>query len=102
MSNAGGPIASVANAGIQSAERIGTSRAIGWSRSKIKNTKKGTTITKESVEVQAWEIGVLAAGAAIYLYVTGGGSSSTPQSPNLPGWLQSLENWNQGGTLIKW
>ena len=100
MSNLSLAAASAARSGIQTVERAVASRAIGWSRIKIRNSNRGSIVTKESIEVQAWELGILALGLAVYEYVKGGQSSTS--GSNLPGWIQSLENWNQGGTLIKW
>ncbi len=86
--------------GIQSLGNVANTPVIGWSKKKIKHGKKQDIITDESVQVRAWELGVVALGLAVYEYVRGGQTSTSGST--LPGWLQSLENWNQGGTLIKW
>ena len=90
----------VIQSGMQSLGNVVNTPVIGWSKKKIKHGKKQDIITDESVQVRAWELGVVALGLAVYEYVKGGQSSTS--GSNLPGWLQSLENWNQGGTLIKW
>ena len=93
----------VAQSGINALERTANVPVIGWSRKKVRHNKKQDVITEESIQVRAWELGVVALGLAVYEYVKGGQSpGSTPTGSNLPGWLQSLENFNQGGTLIKW
>ena len=94
----------VAQSGINALERTANVPVIGWSKRKIRHSKKGvTTEVTESIQVRAWELGVVALGLAVYEYVKGGQSpGSTSQGSTLPGWLQSLENFNQGGTLIKW
>ena len=86
--------------GIQSLGNVANTPVIGWSKKKIKHGKKQDIITDESVQVRAWELGVVALGLAVYEYVRGGQTSTSGST--LPGWLQSLENFNQGGTLIKW
>lgn len=90
----------VIQSGMQSLGNVVNTPVIGWSKKKIKHGKKQDIITDESVQVRAWELGVVALGLAVYEYVKGGQSSTS--GSNLPGWLQSLENFNQGGTLIKW
>lgn len=90
----------VIQSGMQSLGNVVNTPVIGWSKKKIKHSKKKDTITEESVQLRAWELGVVALGLAVYEYVKGGQSSTS--GSNLPGWIQSLENWNQGGTLIKW
>ena len=96
-------VAPVAQSGINALERTANVPVIGWSRKKVRHNKKQDVITEESIQVRAWELGVVALGLAVYEYVKGGQSpGSTSQGSTLPGWLQSLENFNQGGTLIKW
>ena len=91
----------VAQSGINALERTANVPVIGWSKRKIRHSKKGvTTEVTESIQVRAWELGVVALGLAVYEYVRGGQTSTSGST--LPGWLQSLENFNQGGTLIKW
>lgn len=90
----------VIQSGMQSLGNVVNTPVIGWSKKKIKHGKKQDIITDESVQVRAWELGVVALGLAVYEYVRGGQTSTS--GSNLPGWLQSLENFNQGGTLIKW
>ena len=93
----------VAQSGINALERTANVPVIGWSRKKIRHNKKQDVVTEESIQVRAWELGVVALGLAVYEYVKGGQSpGSISQGSTLPGWLQSLENFNQGGTLIKW
>ena len=94
----------IAQSGISAIERTANVPVIGWSRKKIRHNKKQDVITEESIQVRAWELGVVALGLAVYEYVKGGQTSGSTSSSgsNLPGWLQSLENFNQGGTLIKW
>ena len=93
----------VMQSGIQSLGNVANTPVIGWSRKKIRHNKKQDVVTEESIQVRAWELGVVALGLAVYEYVKGGQSpGSTSQGSTLPGWLQSLENFNQGGTLIKW
>jgi hypothetical protein len=93
----------IAQSGISAIERTANVPVIGWSRKKIRHNKKQDVITEESIQVRAWELGVVALGLAVYEYVKGGQSpGSISQGSTLPGWLQSLENFNQGGTLIKW
>jgi hypothetical protein len=90
----------VIQSGMQSLGNVVNTPVIGWSKKKIKHSKKKDTITEESVQLRAWELGVVALGLAVYEYVRGGQTSTSGST--LPGWLQSLENFNQGGTLIKW
>ena len=93
----------VMQSGIQSLGNVANTPVIGWSRKKIRHNKKQDVLTEESIQVRAWELGVVALGLAVYEYVKGGQSpGSTSQGSTLPGWLQSLENFNQVGTLIKW
>ena len=90
----------VMQSGMQSLGNVVNTPVIGWSKKKIRRGKRQDVITEESVQVRAWELGIVALGLAVYEYVKGGQSSTS--GSNLPGWIQSLENWNQGGTLIKW
>ena len=87
--------------GSQAIPRLMTQRAIGWSRTKIKNTKKGSVETKESFEVQAWELGVFAAGAALLMYLTGYGlptsGTTISGSPGVGGPGTSGGLFNFGG-----
>ena len=93
----------IARSGVSAIERTANVPVIGWSRKKIRHNKKQDVVTEESIQVRAWELGVVALGLAVYEYVKGGQTTgSTTTGSNLPGWLQSLENFNQGGTLIKW
>ena len=93
----------IAQSGISAIERTANVPVIGWSRKKIRHNKKQDVIKEVSIQVRAWELGDVALGLAVYEYVKGGQTSgSTTTGSNLPGWLQSLENFNQGGTLIKW
>ena len=92
----------VMQSGIQSLGNVANTPVIGWSKKKIRHSKRQDIVTEESVQLRAWELGVVALGLAVYEYVKGGQSSTSTSGSNLPGWLQSLENWNQGGTLIKW
>ena len=70
--------------------RLATQRAIGWSRVKTKNTKKGQITTKESVEIQAWELAAIGVAGALLIYLTGSvpgipgsSSGSSSGSPNI-------------------
>jgi hypothetical protein len=53
---------------------LATSRAIGWHQETVKLSKKKQVTTSTSIEVQAWELGIILAGIAAYDYVEGGGS----------------------------
>ena len=90
----------VMQSGMQSLGNVANTPVIGWSKKKIRHSKRQDVVTEESVQVRAWELGVVALGLAVYEYVRGGQTSTSGST--LPGWLQSLENFNQGGTLIKW
>ena len=87
--------------GIQSLGNVANTPVIGWSKKKIKHGKKQDIITDESVQVRAWELGVVALGLSVYEYVKGGQSSTSTSGSNLPGWLQALENFNNSG-LVKY
>ena len=70
-------MASVAGKGLSVAENMGTQRVIGYSRTVTKTKgKKNPKVIQENlnVGVQAWEIGALLGGVALYEYVNGPGS----------------------------
>ena len=83
--------------------RLATQRAIGWSKVKIKNTKKGQVTVKESVEIQAWELGALAVAAGAFFFLTGVDSTtffSTIPGFNLPSSTKTkILNWKPSGGL---
>ena len=91
----------VIQSGMQSLGNVVNTPVIGWSKKKIKHSKKKDTITEESVQIRAWELGIVALGLAVYEYVKGGQSSTSTSGSNLPGWLQALENFNNSG-LVKY
>ena len=64
------PIVDLANIGAGMA----TQKVIGFSSTKTKITKKGSKIDSLSVGIQAWELGIVLAGIAVFDYVEGGGS----------------------------
>ena len=80
-----------------------TQRAVGWSRTKTKITKKGSVETKESFEVQAWELGALVVAAGMYFFFTGTDSTTFFQS--IPGFnlptstKNAITNWKPGSGL---
>lgn len=70
-------MASVASKGVDVAANMATQRVIGYSRSVTKTTgKKHPKVIQENLNIgiQAWELGVVLAGIAVYDYVEGGGS----------------------------
>lgn len=69
--------------------RLMTQRAIGWSRTKVKNTKKGQVTTRESVEIQAWELAAIGVAGALLIYLTG-------SIPGLPGSSSGSSNVQTG------
>ena len=64
------PVVDLTNIGASMA----TQKVIGFSSSKTKVTKKGSKTESLSVGIQAWELGIVLAGIAVYDYVEGGGS----------------------------
>lgn len=72
----------------EGALELGTQKVIGYSRRSRKISKSGKiTETSESVGIQAWEIGVAAAGIGAYEFLTGKDISSflgtiNPLNPN--------------------
>lgn len=70
--------------------RLMTQRAIGWSRVKVKNTKKGQITVKESVEIQAWELAAIGAAGALLIYLTG-------SVPGVSGYSSGSTNVQTGG-----
>ena len=74
--------------GMDEAIQLGTQRVIGYSKRTRKVAKSGKiTETSESVGIQAWEIGVVAAGIGAYEFLSGKNISDflgalNPLNPN--------------------
>lgn len=74
--------------GMNEAVQLGTQKVIGYSKRTRKTSKSGKiTETSESIGIQAWEIGVAAAGIGAYEFLTGKNISSflgtiNPLNPN--------------------
>lgn len=70
--------ASIANKGLDIAGQMATQRVIGYSKTKTRINKKGSTVTNENVAISAWEIlfgaALLLGGIAAYDFVEGPGS----------------------------
>ena len=75
----GGQMAGTAGkAAMQEINTLATQRVIGYTKTTVKKTKKGTITKNENIGIQAWEIGALLAGGAFaigsigaYEYLTG-------------------------------
>ena len=67
----------IASKALDVASNLGTQRVIGFTRSVTRTKgKKHPKLIQESVNIglQAWEIGAILAGVALYEYVNGAGS----------------------------
>ena len=56
----------VIQSGMQSLGTVANTPVIGWSKKKIRRGKRQDVITEESVQVRAWELGIVALGLAVY------------------------------------
>ena len=68
-------IPGVANKGIDVMQNMATQRVIGYSVSKTKYKKKSVVQENLNIGIQAWELGIVLAGIAVYEYVNGPGSA---------------------------
>jgi hypothetical protein len=67
-------IPGIASKGVDVMQNLATQRVIGYSISKTKYKKKSVVQENLNIGVQAWEIGALLGGVALYEYVNGPGS----------------------------
>ena len=84
--------ASVANKGLDIAQNMATQRVIGFKRSvTYRKGKKNPKVVQEDVNIgiQAWELGIILAGIAVYEYVNGSGSLFNNATQVMGGYSQN-------------